>query len=142
MKDISFKFVDYKLTKLHYGLRTLAEDVNEDSLINPVFNGHYRLDEDQRISVFLSVKIEAPQLPFIMDVEIAGWFELNKVHLAENKLDKLVTINLNAVLFPFLRETVAECTRRAGFSPLLLPSVNFVKIYEDKIGKKVVEQTL
>src|SRR5665213_1181328 len=41
-------------------------------------------------------------------------------------IDKFATANGPAIMFPFLREHLASITLKAGISPILLPSVNFI----------------
>jgi preprotein translocase subunit SecB len=45
---------------------------------------------------------------------------------------RLARINCAAMIFPFLREAIADVTRRAGMSPLLLPPVNFLELFKNK----------
>lgn len=133
MNEINFRIVDYKLVKLFFTASN-QENAQEDSdqVIEPSFQMNYQLLEDSKVTVMLSVKIEGATLPFSIEAEIVGLFELNATGISKERLERLATINLNGVLFPFLREVVADCTRRAGYSPLLLPSVNFVKVYQER----------
>jgi len=95
-----------------------------------------RLDEDQRV---LHVKLgaetpgreEKPNYPFYFDVTVAGSFEFDET-LNEALRKQYATINCPAILFPYLRETLADLTRRAGFPPLHLPVTNFVKLAKEK----------
>jgi preprotein translocase subunit SecB len=41
-----------------------------------------------------------------------------------------------AIMFPFLREHLASITLKAGISPILLPSVNFIRLSEENNAKK------
>ncbi|MBW1706391.1 MAG: protein-export chaperone SecB, partial [Deltaproteobacteria bacterium] len=47
-------------------------------------------------------------------------------------VEPIAKINCPAILFPFLRECVADITRRAGFNPLILPPINFVELAKQK----------
>ena len=97
-----------------------------------------RLDEDNNA---LSVKLgaetpkleEKPNYPFYFDVTVAGFFEFT-VPLDEALRKQYAIINCPAILFPYLRETLADLTRRAGFPPLHLPRTNFVKFAREKTG--------
>ncbi|NSW86690.1 MAG: protein-export chaperone SecB [Syntrophobacteraceae bacterium] len=44
-------------------------------------------------------------------------------------------VNCPAIIFPYLRETLADLTRRAAFPPLHLPITNFTKFAHKDAGK-------
>lgn len=139
MKEITFKFLDYKLVKLNFSANLEIES-GTDQVIEPSFKMEHNVIAPCQVSASLEVQIKEPKLPFSIQVEIAGLFELSCSDISTERLDRLVTVNLNGVLFPFLREIVADCTRRAGFSPLLLPSVNFVKVYQERLIRENADQ--
>jgi len=46
--------------------------------------------------------------------------------------DEFGKINGPAIIFPFIREQLASLTLKAGIGPILLPSVNFVRLAQEK----------
>jgi preprotein translocase subunit SecB len=52
------------------------------------------------------------------------------------KLERFANINAAAMIFPFIRETIASTTAKAGMAPILIPVVNFVNLHEDKVKSK------
>ncbi len=88
--------------------------------------------------LLLGLKIESPALPFKIDLLYSGKFVFNQdiSGIEENKRDKIFKVNCLSILYPFLRETVAEITRKAGLQPLLLSPVNFVEMYNQSIAEK------
>ena len=62
-------------------------------------------------------------------VEGAGLFEFEE-ELEEGDIARIAGINCAAILFPYIRETVADLTRRGGFPPLHLAPVNFVEVFK------------
>lgn len=50
-----------------------------------------------------------------------------------HKLERFANINAAAMIFPFIRENISSTTAKAGMSPILVPVVNFVKLYESRI---------
>jgi preprotein translocase subunit SecB len=136
MEEFQFKLIDYKLIKMHFSLTQSIKGNGTDILVNPEFKMNHSNFTDGCFDVFLEIKIENRELPFSINCAIEGVFQLNRAPENESELDKIAMINCNAVLFPFLRETVADFTRRAGLTPLLLPSVNFTKFFSEKLDKK------
>jgi len=59
-----------------------------------------------------------------------GFFLLNR-RATKKEVEPLSKVNCSAILFPYVRETIAEITRRAGYHPLHLGSFNFVEMAEE-----------
>jgi preprotein translocase subunit SecB len=96
-------------------------------------------DFDKRkkaLSLTLGVRLTEDDTPFRFEVRQRGVFKLEKVP-DEKTIETLATVNCPAILFPYVRETVAELTRRAGFSPLHLSPVNFVALAQGKRNKSL-----
>ena len=128
----NFNFLDYKVTKLNFSLNKDFLDNSESQSIelSPDINLTYKKREDNSVSVDLSIKFKGPKIPFFLEAVLTGFFQFN-YDVADEDLHQLAHINLAAILFPFLRQTVADLTTKAGFPPLLLPPINFVKSYEE-----------
>ncbi len=95
--------------------------------------------KNKSINCVFLIKIGGDDFPFELLMEYEGLFGLNK-RTSKRDADPICEINCPAILFPFLRECVAEITRRAGFAPLLLPSINFVKAKEDRLEREAGEK--
>ncbi len=72
-------------------------------------------------------KEESPDYPFYFDIVIQGAFVFTEP-ISEELQKQFETVNCPAILFPYLREALADLTRRGGFPPLHLPVTNFVKL--------------
>jgi len=91
--------------------------------------------KEKRINSLLSISIVEDRLPFVLDIQYEGIFKLNK-SVAKKKIKPFAEINCPAILFPFLRECIADITRRAGFTALLLPAINFIELAKKRKGEK------
>ena len=60
-----------------------------------------------------------PELPFFLEVEFLALFNLSQPAPPE-AFDHLVNRIFPPAVFPFMREFIAETTRRGGYPPLLL----------------------
>ena len=74
---------------------------------------------------------QSENYPFNFLLVVTGFFEL-KDEIEKSELDKFANINCAAIIFPYLRETLADVTRRSGFPPLHLQPVNFIKLFKEK----------
>ena len=47
----------------------------------------------------------------------------------------MIAINCPNVLFPYLRETLADAVGRAGFPPVHLAPINFEALYQQQLAQ-------
>jgi preprotein translocase subunit SecB len=105
--------------------------VDKDGIeVNPEIEIDYKKDE-KHIFVQINIEFDNPNAPFNFNIGIVGSFEFD-IDISSENMESVVNINCSALLFPFLSETIADITRRAGFPPLILPPVNFVNLYKKR----------
>lgn len=131
----NFKFINFKVTKLLYNENKQFNDKSSSKQveITPDFQINYNKN-NEKVFVDISIKIENSNTPFLLHVVLTGIFEIAK-DIETQELDKLVNINMAAILFPFLRQVVADITTKAGFAPLLLPPLIFSEEYKTQNKK-------
>ena len=61
-------------------------------------------------------------------MEMVFLFELEEDVDEKFKQSDFLTINAPAIAFPYVRSYISNLTLQSGFSPIILPSVNFVKL--------------
>lgn len=135
MEKYEFSFLDYYLAQVNFRLNETFDTSLEEIEINPVVVVDYT-QEEEIVRVFLSVDIDGKNTPFSMSVKGGGVFEFKEALTSKRDLDSIVNINCAAILFPFIREYIADLTRKAGFPALLLPPMNFVRVYEESKKKR------
>jgi len=127
-----FSFKDCRLLSLHFELKTdkeyrPAKDVEISANLSL---RHDCLKDKKHLRLYMKVDICGEKLPFSIDAEVGGVFLFSKEIKDASLLDKIARINCAAIVFPYLRETLADITRRANLPPLNLPPVNFIEIYD------------
>jgi preprotein translocase subunit SecB len=70
---------------------------------------------------------------FSFELSYAGVFRL--MNIPQESLGPFVMIECPRLLFPFAREIVAKAVTNGGFPPLMLDPVDFVSLYQQKIGQ-------
>jgi preprotein translocase subunit SecB len=78
---------------------------------------------------------EEPDYPFFYTLVIKGVFHFD-ADTDKDKLTMFAKINCPAILYPYVREALADLTRRAGYAPLHLPIMNFAKIARESQESK------
>jgi preprotein translocase subunit SecB len=85
--------------------------------------------------VLLSLRIEAHDkdaaVVFLTEAAYAGLFALPE--LPPEQLKPILLIEGPRLLFPFLRQIVADSTRNGGYPPLLLNPIDFVDLYRRQV---------
>ena len=127
---------DIRLQQIQFQINPDFQVDNKDQPIEIKHNLNIKKEIRDK-SVVVQVIIQTPPVdqsgnyPFYFLLIVTGYFEL-KGEVEETELDQLIFINCPAIIFPYLRETLADLTRRSGFPPLHLQPVNFIKLYREK----------
>jgi len=69
---------------------------------------------------------------FLVEASQAGVFHINGVPLGD--IQPILGIHCPTVLFPYLRETIADSVTRAGFPPVHLDPINFELLYQQQLA--------
>lgn len=86
---------------------------------------------DKMVNVVVSIVSDKKTQPFTFTIATAGLFNFNKLP-QKQELEKVAHINCASIIFPYIRESLADLTRRAGLPPFHIDPVNFINIYEEK----------
>lgn len=130
----------FKINKLSFSANeNFKMKKNKPVLIDHKIGTRSKYSKKNKIlNVFLKVTFIDGDIPFFIDIEGEGIFTF-KEELDKKLLDQFATINCPAMIFPYIRETIADLTRRAGYPPLHMPAINFVEMAKSK--KKTVKKT-
>ncbi len=133
--QLEMKFVNFALLKVNFFLNQEYKVDSADKVIAPdiAISHEFREKEKQLVVIFGLRQIKG-NIPYRFEVESGGLFQFEIVP-EEKLLKQLATINCPAILFPYVRETVADLTRRAGFPPLHLNPINFIQLAKEQEAK-------
>ncbi|MFN8302608.1 MAG: protein-export chaperone SecB [Saprospiraceae bacterium] len=68
---------------------------------------------------------------FKLKLNYLAWFESPQPVSKEDVRSPFARINAPAIAFPYLRSFISLLTLNSGFRPAILPTVNFVKMFEE-----------
>ncbi|MEE2690305.1 MAG: protein-export chaperone SecB [Pseudomonadota bacterium] len=98
-----------------------------------------------RYEVELTVSARAKQgkdIAFVVETAYAGAFEIK--NMTPEQLELIMLVECPRILFPFVRQIVADATRNGNFPPLMLEPIDFFTIYEQNrqraLAQKAAEQ--
>ncbi|PPD46528.1 MAG: protein-export chaperone SecB [Methylocystis sp.] len=80
---------------------------------------------------------EGAGLLFKLDLEYGGVFRL--VNIPQDQIHPIVMIECPRLLFPFVRQIVADATRDGGFPPLYIDPIDFVALYQQKAAEAAAQ---
>ena len=101
------------------GLRTRTDQLDTD-----VF--------ETVLTVTVTAK-SADKTLFLVEAAQAGIFTIRGV--PQNQLQPVIAIHCPTVLFPYVRETIADATARAGYPPVHLAPINFEMLYQQQLAQ-------
>jgi preprotein translocase subunit SecB len=126
VKDLSLEnpgapqsFMTQEQPNIEVGLRTRGEQVQPDVY-------------ECVLTVTLTAKVGDKTL-FLVEASQAGIFTIRGV--APDQMQPVIAINCPTVLFPYVRETLADAVVRAGFPPVHLAPINFEGLYRQQLAQ-------
>lgn len=135
-----FSLLDIRLKKSYFEINTkVIEEAGEEAefeIKRKMKIGFGSDDKDKSlIKVELEVINDDLNSPFNFDLVYEGIFKFEFPEETEQKdeeIEKVCLINCAAIIFPYLREHLADLTRRSGLPPYHLPPINFVRLYKER----------
>lgn len=89
---------------------------------------------DFEVSVTLEASAgEDADVLFKLELDYAGVFRL--VNIPAEQVHPIVMIECPRLLFPFVRQIVAEATRNGGFPPLYIDPIDFLALYQQRAAQ-------
>ena len=70
---------------------------------------------------------------FLVEASQAGIFTIRGV--PQDRMQPVIAIHCPTVLFPYVRETIADATTRAGYPPVHLAPINFEALYAQQMSQ-------
>jgi preprotein translocase subunit SecB len=131
VKDLSLEnpgapqsFMNQTTPEIEIGLRTRGEQIEPDVY-------------ECVLTVTLTAKSGDKTL-FLVEAAQAGVFTIRGV--PPEHLQPVIAINCPTVLFPYVRETLADAVGRAGFPPVHLAPINFEQLYQQQLAQAQAQQ--
>lgn len=121
LKDLSFE--NPRAPAVYQSNSTPKIDVNVDVQGRGINQNQYEVE----LSVAARANRENGDAMFVVEASYAGVFEI--VNVPADQLEMAMMVECPRLLFPFLRQIVADATRNGNFPPLMLEPIDFMGIY-------------
>lgn len=88
--------------------------------------------KDESRKFIIMFDIELKDQSFYLVFQVAFSFTTEDEITEDFKFSDFPKINAPAIAFPFIRSYISNFTLQSGFDPVILPSINFVKLANQK----------
>jgi len=126
VKDLSLEnpgapqsFKQQEAPQVEIGLRTSGAQIESDVY-------------ESVLTVTLTAKV-ADKTLFLVEASQAGIFTIKGV--PADQLQGVLAVHCPTVLFPYLREAIADAVTRAGFPPVHLAPINFDALFAQQLAQ-------
>ena len=137
--EVKFHIAQVRLAESHFSInREFKWEKDKPVALENRVEMKFKRSE-KNIFLLLSVVSDSEKQPFRFSVTYEGIFSFENIPEKE-ELERIAHINCASIIFPYIRENIADMTRRAGLQPLNLPPFNFVAMYKEN-QKKGAGQT-
>ncbi|OQY20619.1 MAG: hypothetical protein B6I36_00345 [Desulfobacteraceae bacterium 4572_35.1] len=127
-------FLDFRLVKLDFCINEQFSNVGQ-ATVRTEFKVRQE-NNGARLKVYLTIFFKDKTAPFSIHLEGVGLFELKKP-LNDTEIEELTHTYCTTTIFPYMREIIADISRRAGFPPLHIPQIDFAQVFK----QQATEQT-
>ncbi len=110
--------IDFNNVKFHNDIDLQMDSKQQDLLLYVSVTLHFNARSGDKILIGSKISM-------------TGLFEIPKEKPVLS-VEDFSKINAPAIIFPFIREHLANMSMKAGIQPILLPPINFVKLAEEK----------
>jgi len=132
VKDLSLEnpgspqsFKQQEAPTIEIGLRTKADQIEPDIY-------------ESVLTITLTAKTGDKTL-FLIEASQAGIFTIRGV--PPDQMQGVLAVHCPTVIFPYIRETLADAVTRAGFPPVHLAPINFEALYAQQLAQLAQQQT-
>lgn len=126
----SIDFKTYIIDEIKFNLKSIDK---KQSDIDIHFNGNTEIIRDKNTAI-ISLKCvmgeKSDNSPFFLSINMKGFFEYQS-NLEDTHLEKIISTNGTAILFPYLRSIITTITGNIGISPIILPTLNINKLLDN-----------
>lgn len=120
LKDLSFE--NPRAIESFSATKAPKIDVNVDVQARTIAADQYEVE----LSVAARAKHDE-DTAFVVEATYAGVFEIKNV--PREQMELIMLVECPRLLFPFMRQIVADATRNGNFPPLMLEPIDFMGIY-------------
>lgn len=129
------QFLGYRVDKMIFTGKPEYVTTPEQIVLEPSFSRTIRQINTEEYEVTIGVKLEQSNLPFETSLSLTGRFKCEGVQ----EIQKMLKTNAVAILYPYVRATLSMLTTIAAVPPVIVPTINLAKMFEQEEQSKLTE---
>ena len=137
MSEGIMKFYGYDVEKLKYKKNRCYNGQNIEIPLSPEFLIRIVFSNDNplKFNIIIGIRIGYSdvenELPFKVEAIIRGFYEMKQEEAHMKDLIIFCIRSGSAILYPYLRSIITDITSKGKHTPIILPTLNFYKLFED-----------
>ena len=120
----------WKVKDLSFKMNEKPSGVSKRNSFSLSVGRSFPEDKGSEFGIGFIINIEDAE--FEIKLEMLFFFQVDQVVDDTFKQSDFIKINAPAIAFPYVRSYISNLTLQSGFEPIILPSVNFVKLNESE----------
>lgn len=130
---MKFRLDSVQATKIDFQSETFSHSLTKTPIVEA-----FHVDvlsstkPEKKFGIQFSFTIKNKNGKFILNLEMIAHFITDEIFTKEMIGSDMVLINAPAISFPYIRAFVSNLTLNSGYSPIFLPTYNFVQFAADK----------
>lgn len=116
----------WKIQSLNF---SMIEDAREENSFALKVGQIFPEDEKKQFVIIFDIDLKDKDFDLVFQVSFV--FSTEDEINEEFKFSDFPKINAPAIAFPFIRAYISNLTLQSGFEPVILPSINFVKLAKE-----------
>ena len=99
--------------------------------VNVDVNGRSLGNDQYEVELSVSARaMRGADVAFVVETTYAGAFEIKNI--PQDQLEPVMLVECPRLLFPFLRQIIADTTIAGNFPPIMLDPIDFMMIYQQR----------
>lgn len=129
---MQFRLLEVQVTDLSFKKKTYAKDSSEESILSITLNSKASEEEKRLFAIEFVIELGNSEEDLHLALTAVAHFETTEdLHIEEFKESSFFKINAPAIAYPYVRAFVSNFILNSGYEPIILPTVNFVKLHEE-----------
>jgi preprotein translocase subunit SecB len=126
---MQIQFKDLQVTSINYKSNTFEKSITDKLETTLKFNTQFNDDNDKIFGINFIINLLNQE--FNLEINAIGHFVTTETINEDFKKTSFLTINAPAIAYPYLRAFISTLILNMGFSPVMLPTVNFVAMNKE-----------
>ena len=124
----ALQFLGYCVDELVFLSKPEFVEAADHVVLNPTFTRRIKQVNPEEYEVSIGSKLEQEDLPFEVRLSLTGRFKCEGV----SDVQRALKVNAVAILYPYVRATLSLLTTLAAVPPVVVPTINLAKMFEQE----------